>query len=218
MPVKFDQYWSVIPEKHEEYRKFVIKSFIPHLNKLGIHTVAGWSVVVGSYAQIIMEGVSNDLDQIEKALVNPKFRELKGLLHNFIGDYKSKILTSTGRKNGYTTDIEANTIKFSQSWDICINKIKEYERYVSETFYPAMESFGVQIASEWEVLIGDGPGIICEGRTRNIDKLLHSLQSKKFAEVKTGLSRYVCNYSSRFLSFHIQKIKGYKSESYALRP
>jgi len=218
MPVKFNQYWSVVPEREEDYRKFIINKFIAQINKLGIHTVAGWYVIVGSYAEIILEGVSNDLDQLEKALVNPKFKELKDQLLNYVMDYKSKVLVPTGRRNSYSMDIETNTIKFSQSWDIRLDKVGQYERFVSEKFYPAMEQLDISIANEWEVFIGDGPGIICEGRIKNVNSLLSNLQSKVFDDAKSELHKYIKNYSSRFLSFHIQKMKGYKAESYILRP
>ena len=61
---------------------------------------------------------------------------------------------------------------------------------------------------EWEVLIWNGPSIICEGRTTNLNNLIDNLQSK--------LKEYVEQYENRILTFHIQKIKGYKSASYGI--
>ena len=77
MPVKLNQYWTIISERREEYGKFIIKEFIPGINSLGIHVVAGWSVLVGSYSEMLVESMSNDLELIEKALKNPKFKELR---------------------------------------------------------------------------------------------------------------------------------------------
>lgn len=218
MPVKFDQYWTIVAEREKEYRKFIIKEFIPGINRLGIHTVAGWTVLIGSYAEILFEGVANDLNLIEKALIDKKYRDLKDNLLNYVKDYKTKILVPTGRKNAYSADVKENTVKFSQMWDIRFDKIKDYERFVGEKFYPTMEELDIYVAGEWDVLIGDGPHTICEGRTENIDKLVHNLQSKKFLDVRTKLNKYIENYSSRFLTFHIQKVRGYKTESYNLIP
>ena len=67
MPVKFNQYWAIDQERFKDYGKFVIKKFIPGINRLGIHTVAGWTVLIGGYSEIIFEGVSNDLELLEKA-------------------------------------------------------------------------------------------------------------------------------------------------------
>jgi hypothetical protein len=216
MSVKFDQYWRIVAQRDKEYRKFIINKFIPTINRLGIHTVAVWTVLVGSYAEIIFEGVSNDLELIEKALKNPKYKDLKDNLLNYVKDYKTKVMVLTGRTDSYTRDVKENTVKFNQMWDIRFDKIDDYERYVSQEFYPTLEDLDISVAAEWDVIIGDGPHIMCEGRTQNIDKLVHNLQRKKFLRARSELNKYVENYSSRFLSFHIQKIKGYKSESYNL--
>ena len=91
-------------------------------------------------------------------------------------------------------------------------------RYVTVMFYPCLEELGIKVAREWEVLIGGGPRIVCEGRAENIDSttLISNLQSQKFQKAKRGLKQFVENYESRILTFHIQKVLGYKSASYEL--
>jgi len=125
MPVKFDQYWTIVAERYQEYQKFIIKDFIPGINRLGIHTVAGWTVLVGSYAEILFEGVANDLDLIEIALKDSKYKKLKDNLLNYVKGYKTKVLVPTGRKNAYSADVQENTVKFSQMWDIRFDSLKE---------------------------------------------------------------------------------------------
>lgn len=218
MPVKFNQYWTVIFDKTREYEKFIIRKYIPGMNKLGIHIVAGWSVLIGGYSENILEGISNDLELLENALRNKNYRELNDELQNYIQKYKTKVLVSTGKIEQYTGDIKENTIKFSQTWDVISKTKDQYEAYVTETFYPCMEELGIQVAREWEVLIGDGPRMLCEGRAQDIDSttLISNLQSKKFQKAKKGLKQFVENYESRILTFHIQKVLGYKSASYEL--
>ena len=92
MPVKFNQYWTIDQEKKDDYVKFAMKEFIPGMNKLGIHVVAGWSVLVGGYSEIILEGVSGDLNLLEEALRNSRYKELRdGLLHH-IKNYKIRFV------------------------------------------------------------------------------------------------------------------------------
>ena len=213
MTVKLNQYWTVIPGKTEEYNKFILKKFIPGVNQLGLHTVAVWSVLVGAYSEIMFESVASDLDLLEKALKDKKYKELKADLLNYVKKYKTKILVKTGKKDSYSSDIREDTVKFNQMWDIIGDK-KRYGRYVIDEFYPLLEELGISVAREWEVLIGDGPSIICEGRAKDIYNLIHNLQSKKFQEAKQKLKDFVENYESRILTFHIQKVKGYKSASY----
>jgi hypothetical protein len=214
MPVKFNQYWTIISERREEYGNFIIKEFIPGINSLGIHVVAGWSVLVGSYSEMIVESMSNDLELIEKALKNPKFKELQDNLLTYVKAYKTKVLVPAGSKDSYTTDIKEDTIKFNQMWDVVSKTKDEYENYVLNEYYPLLEESNIAVAGEWQVLIGDGPHIICEGRVRDTEKLIKTIQSKKFRRARRKLKGFVENFECRILSFHIQKVKGYKSSSY----
>jgi len=214
MPVKFNQYYTIISEKRKEYGKYMLKEFIPGMNSLGVHVVAGWVVLVGAYSEIFVEGMANDLELIEKALRNPKFDKLKDGLLNFVKAYKTKILVPTGKKDSYSIDIEEDVFKFNQVWDIISQTKAEYEDYVVNEYYPLMERSEIAVAGEWEVLIGDGPHIICEGRVRDSSMLLKTLKSKEFRVARRKLKHLVNNYRSRILTFHVHKVKGYKSTSY----
>ena len=214
MSVKLNHYWSIIPGMNEEYLKFIIKKFIPGVNDLGLHTVAVWSVLIGSVSEIVFENASGDLEVIEKALKSEKYKYLKQKLFEYVKDYKTKVLINTGRTDSYTMDIRKDTIKFNQSWDVQSHKKDEYDEFLSNEYFPVLTDLGITVAGEWEILIGGGPGIICEGRVSDINNLISNLQSKKFQDAKRKLKQNVENYHSRILTFHVQKIKGYKSASY----
>lgn len=212
-------YWTVIASENIAYADFIINSFIPGINRLGIHTVAGWSVIVGSYSEVILEVVSEDLDQMEAALKNEKYRHLKSDLLNFIKNYKTKILVPLKKDQIYSMDFAANTIKFNQVWDVITREkddFKRYRQFVKNEFYPVLEQIGVSIASEWEVLIGDGPRTICEGRVNDVGSLISGLQSARFRQLKDKLKTHVENYESRILSFHIRRQSDGSSESYQI--
>ena len=74
------------------------------------------------------------------------------------------------------------------------------------------------MASEWEVFIGEGPHILCEGRAQDIGTttLISNLRSEKFQKAKHGLRQFIEKYQSRIFVFHIQKVVGYKSASYEM--
>jgi len=216
MTVKFNQYWRIDPEKTQEYEKYVLTKFIPGVTQLGIHIVAGWVVLVGGYSEILCEGIATNLHLLHEALTHPKYKELNNELLHCTKGYKTKVLMPTGRKDAYSKDIKANTIKFTQSWDVVSKKSGDCEKYTLESFYPCLEELGIKVAGEWEVMIGDGPRIICEGRADEAHNLLENLQSSRFQKAKKELKQFVENYESRILTFHIQKVEGYKSQSYQL--
>ena len=219
MPVKFDHYWTVNPRKRDEYEKFIINKFIPGVNRLSMHVVAAWSVMVGAYSDFILETVSNDLDLLEEALRSDKYRKLMSELQHHITNYKTKVLVTTGKKDAYSIDIREDTIKFNQMWNVTTESKQDYDeyaRYVTEEFYPMLEALGILVAGEWEVLIGDGPRFLCEGRVNDVGNLILNLQGARFRKGKKKLKNYIDKYESRILAFHIRKVKGYKSASYQI--
>ncbi len=219
MTVKLMHYWTIIPSKVDEYADFIVNKLIPGINGLGIHTVAGWSVLVGSYSEVIVETVSNDLDQLEIALKSTEYRRLKSDLLNFIKHYKTKVLVPLKKEKAYSMDFGEKTIKFNQVWDIITREkddFKKYRQFVLSEFYPILEEIGVQVAEEWEVLIGEGPRTICEGRVKDVESLIAGLQSSKFRQAKEALKTRVENYESRILSLHIIRHQDNSSEYYEI--
>jgi len=216
MTVKLIHYWTIINSRKEDYNKFVLRKFIPGVNQLGLHTAAGWSVLVGAYSEIVMECVTGDLDILEQALKDPRYKTIKADLLNTVKNYKTKVLVQTSKANSYPTDIAEDTVKFNQTWNLIGEKKEAYGSFTREVYYPLMQELGIVVAGEWEVLIGDSPSIICEGRVKDVSSLIRNLQGKKFREAKTRLKEYIEDYQSRILTFHIQKVKGYKSASYKL--
>lgn len=216
MSVKLNHYWSIIPGKYNEYEKFLIKKFIPGVNALNLHTVAGWSVLVGEYSEIILENACKDLELVEKALKTRNFRKLKQELFYYVRSYQTKVLVNKGITGSYSIDIREGTVKFNQMWDIQSDKQEEYNDFFYNEYIPVLKEIGVSVAGEWEILIGDCPGIICEGRVSDVNNLISNLQSKKIQNAKNRLMQVIENYKSRILNFHVQKIKGYKSASYKL--
>ncbi len=216
MTVKLNHYWTIINSMKNDYDKFIIRKFIPGVNQLGLHTVAGWCVLVGAYSEIVFETVASDLDLLEKALQDPRYQMLKAELLNYVKSYKTKVLIKTGNMNSYSTEIAEDAVKFIQMWNLIGEKKEAYGQFTREEYYPLLEALGISIAGEWEVLIGDSPTIICEGRVAKADKLILNLQNNNFHRAKQKLKAYIEDYQSRILIFHIQKVKGYKSASYNL--
>lgn len=210
-------YWTITPSKVDEYADFIVNKFIPGINSLGVHTVAGWSVLVGSYSEVIVETVSNDLEQLETALKSAEYRHLKSDLLNYIKHYKTKVLVPLKKEPTYSMEIGEKTVKFNQVWDIITREkddFKKYRQFVLSQYYPVLEEIGIHVAEEWEVLIGEGPRTICEGRVKDVETLISGLQSVKFRQAKEALKTRVENYESRILSLHIMRRPDKSSEYY----
>jgi hypothetical protein len=174
---------------------------------------------VGSYSEVIVETISNDLDQLEIALKSPEYRRLKSDLLNYIKHYKTKVLVPLKKETAYSMDIDEKTVKFNQVWDVITREkddFKKYRQFVISEYYPVLQEIGVHVAEEWEVLIGDGPRTICEGRVKDVESLISGLQSVKFRQAKEALKTRVEKYESRILSLHIMRDPDESSELYRI--
>ena len=90
-------------------------------------------MLVGGYTDYFLEGISNDLEHLEKALRNKKYRELNDDLQSHVRNYKTRVLVGTGKKDDYSKDVKANTIKFNQTWNVVSKTKNQYEDYVMKT-------------------------------------------------------------------------------------
>lgn len=214
MSVKFNEYWNIIHDKMDEYVEFMQRSRIPTMNRLGVNVVAMWNALIGAGPQIISEGISQDLDCVEKALKSEDFKKMNIKLLTQVTDYHSKILVSSGRFPHLPRQIEKGTVKFSQYWDIIPGKEEKYDHFIRNEYYPGMEELGIRTADEWYVLIGESPHTFYEGRADNAEKLLAALKSQKFRILKKDLLYLVSNYTSRVLVFHAFRAKGAASTDY----
>ena len=79
-----------------------------------------------------------------------------------------------------------------------------------------LENMSLEVANEWEVLIGEGPSIICEARATNLDGFIENLRSETFQKNRAILKRFIKNYESRILTPHICKDLGYKAAYYSI--
>lgn len=214
MAVKFNEYWNIVPETMDEYIEFMQRYKIPTMNRLGINIAAIWCVLFGDSPQIVSEGISPDLDQVESALKSEEYNKTSTKLLHYVTDYRSKVLIPTGRFQHLPRVTEKGTVKFSQYWDIIPGKEEEYDHFIRNVFYSAMEELGISIGGEWKILIGESPNVFFEGRSEHAERLLTALNSQKFRVMKYELLKLVSNYSSRVLVFHAFKAKGVKSGDY----
>jgi hypothetical protein len=214
MAVKFNECWNIVPASMNEYIDFMKRSRIPTMNQLGINVAAIWWVLVGASPQIVSEGIAENLDQMEGALKSGDYSKTTNQLLHFVTDYRSKVLVPTGRFKHLPRVTEKGTVKFSQYWDVIPGKEDDYDHFIKNEFYPAMEDIEIQIGGEWKILIGESPNMFFEGRSEHAEQLLAALNSQKFRTSKYELMKLVTNYSSRVLVFHAFKAKGGSASDY----
>lgn len=203
MAIKFNQYWDLLPGRKSEYAEFVQDEFLPVMKERGIEVVAGWVVLVGEGPHIISEGIARDIHQIDTILDSPTFRSMTTRHMRFVRNYASRVLVASGRMEKTFTQVPPEGIvKFNQSWNIRPGHEEAYDKAIHEQLVPTLGDLGIEVAAEWNVLIGSGPFVILEGHARALEDIARALANPKYHRFMTQWEDLVEDYRSRILVRH----------------
>ena len=92
MMIKLILTWDIIPEQEREYFEFVIREFLPGVQKLGLDLSDAWATVYGEQPQIQVGAVSDSFEAIHSILTTPEWDELKEKLMIYVINYQQKVV------------------------------------------------------------------------------------------------------------------------------
>jgi hypothetical protein len=88
--------WDILPDRQQDYFEFVIRDFVPRMQKMGLQPSDAWYTYYGDYPQILASFVTTSLDDVEKALDSDDWYELNQQLMDFVDDFSYKIVEARG--------------------------------------------------------------------------------------------------------------------------
>jgi hypothetical protein len=201
MAVLFTQHWDVAPHKTQQYTDFIMTSYVPAMQKLGLNVVGGYYVAVGMGPRIIAVMVADQLLNLEQALETEEYQRLTAQLMSYVTGYHSKIMVPTGRVKTESYKVHTGEWKFNQHWNIIPGCEAEYTKYIVEDYLPTMESLGIKVVAGWRVIVGSGPYIVSESSAPTIVHIAKAIDTAEYRRVirhlKTGL---ITDYHSRILA------------------
>ena len=84
--------WDILPEREQEYFEFVVREFLPAVQKLGFKLSDAWVTVYGDYPQILVGAVLPTITRVAETIQSQKWKSLEIKLFDFVSDYKLKIV------------------------------------------------------------------------------------------------------------------------------
>jgi hypothetical protein len=99
MTVKLLMNWDIKPGKDQEYFEFVVREWVPGIQKLGLQPTGAWYTVYSrskDAPQILTEGVTKDLSTMRGILESHEWISLSEKLNDYVQNYKQKIVHVTG--------------------------------------------------------------------------------------------------------------------------
>jgi hypothetical protein len=90
--VKLIMTWDIMPEHEQEYFEFVIREFIPGVQRLGWELTDAWATVFGNQPQILVGATLPSLNRARQMLASAEWTSLHSKLLDYIENYTQKIV------------------------------------------------------------------------------------------------------------------------------
>ena len=84
--------WDIIPEHEQEYFEFVIRDFIPGVQRLGCELSDAWATVYGDQPQILVGAVVSSLNRARQLISSQAWTDLNLKLMEYVQNYEQKII------------------------------------------------------------------------------------------------------------------------------
>jgi len=94
MSVKLLMTWDILPGREQEYFEFVVREFIPQIQKLGLEPTDAWFTVYGNQPQIMASVQSSNLSLLKRMLKSAEWDRLTKQLFDYVEDFKFKVVES----------------------------------------------------------------------------------------------------------------------------
>jgi hypothetical protein len=94
--VKLIMTWNIAPEREQEYFEFVVREFIPGVQRLGFEMNEAWATVYGNQPQIQVGAVLPSIQEAQSLLDSPEWKSLNNQLRDFVTDYSQKLVEAQG--------------------------------------------------------------------------------------------------------------------------
>lgn len=98
MAVKLILTWDILPEREQEYFEFVVREFIPGVQRLGFDLSDAWATVYGTRPQILVGAVLPTTSKARQILRSTEWRSLNNQLKDYVQNYTQKVVES---RNGF---------------------------------------------------------------------------------------------------------------------
>ena len=95
MSAKLIMTWDINPDHEQEYFEFVVREFLPEVQKLGFKLSDAWVTVYGEQPQILVGAILPTFQKVKKIIKSEEWKLLVNNLLDFVNDYQEKIVPAS---------------------------------------------------------------------------------------------------------------------------
>ena len=95
MTVKLLMTWDILPDREQEYFEFVVREWIPGIQKLGLEPTDAWFTMYGEDQPQILAGAEiSNKNELQIILESSEWKKLTEQLLDYVEDFSTKIVSS----------------------------------------------------------------------------------------------------------------------------
>ena len=93
--VKILMTWDIQTGNEEDYFEFVVREYLPGMQKLGLPLSDAWLTMYGQRPRVMAEAKMPNLLDLQKVLRNPDWEELTDKLLEYVKNFNYKVVHAT---------------------------------------------------------------------------------------------------------------------------
>jgi hypothetical protein len=88
--------WDIAPEREQEYFEFVVRDFVPGVQRLGFELSDAWITVYGNRPQILVGAILPSAAKARQIMRSTDWKDLQNQLQDFVQNYSEKVVDARG--------------------------------------------------------------------------------------------------------------------------
>lgn len=92
MAVKLLMTWDILPGREQEYFEFVVRDFIPGVQRMGMEPSDAWFTMYGGQPQILAAMQMPSIVSLQRVLDSAEWKELVQRLLDYVENYQFKVV------------------------------------------------------------------------------------------------------------------------------
>lgn len=90
--VKLLMTWDIIPGREQEYFEFVVRDFLPGMQRMGLEPDDAWVTLYGNQPKIMTAAQTSNYSNLEKMLESSEWNSLIVKLMDYAENYQHKVV------------------------------------------------------------------------------------------------------------------------------
>jgi hypothetical protein len=84
--------WDILPGREQEYFEFVVRDWIPGIQRLGLEPSDAWYTMYGEQPQILAAAQTSNLVSLQRILDSQDWQSLTRQLLDYVEDFNYKVV------------------------------------------------------------------------------------------------------------------------------